>query len=122
MAWTGFGWTWAGLGDERAFPARVWSVIAAVADGERMSRRGGVVVSADLDLAAAQLCAHLDADLADEGRCYLFASRGSLDPSDRGTRSATRLVAVVHRDAQGAVIPGEWRAADDSIAVWGGRR
>ncbi|WP_040813055.1 hypothetical protein [Nocardia concava] len=122
MAWTGFGWTWAGLGDERAFPARVWSVVAGVLDGDRVSQCGGVVVAADLDLAAEQLCAYLDGDLVDDGSCYLFASRGPLDPHQRGARSPTRLFSVVRRDRHGALIPGDWRVADDSVATWGVQR
>ncbi|GAB0105098.1 hypothetical protein JMUB6875_40760 [Nocardia sp. JMUB6875] len=122
MVWTGFGWTWAGLCDERAYPARVWSVIAGVADGDRLSQCGGVVVAADLGWAAEQLCAYLDGDLVDTGRCYLFATRGPLDPLARSARKQTRLVSVVRRDPHGVLIPGDWRVADGSVARWGVQR
>ncbi|MBF6173751.1 hypothetical protein [Nocardia blacklockiae] len=94
---------------------RVWSVAAGV-DDAAAARHGGVVVAADLRLAAEQLCAYLDDELVDSGRCRLFASRGSLDPRDVG--DAMRVVAPVLRDPEtGAVAYGDWRLADATLTT-----
>ncbi|MEU8901355.1 hypothetical protein [Nocardia sp. NPDC048505] len=82
-----------------AVRCRVWSVTAVMAEGAQPVAGGGVVVAADLDLAAAQLCTHLEQALADTGRCYLLATRDAVGIQQGEQRTSARLLARVRWDA-----------------------
>ncbi|MVU78175.1 hypothetical protein GPX89_13080 [Nocardia sp. ET3-3] len=112
MAWTGIGWAWTGPVGERASRFRVWTVSAVVA-GDDVAADGGVVLAADLDLAAAQMCLHLDDALTASGRYFLLATREA-DTAAGEQPTPARLLAPVRRDpGSGAATYGDWVVVDD---------
>lgn len=71
-------------------------------------------MAADLELAAAQLCLHLDRAAIGSRRSFLLATRDTLDRRN----GQVRYLAPVHRDpGTGAASYGEWTAADDVAAA-----
>ncbi|WP_194820540.1 hypothetical protein [Nocardia sp. XZ_19_385] len=67
-------------------------------------------MAADLELAAVQMCAHLNAGLIGRGGWFLLAIR------DAAGVIAARLVAPLHVDpGTGAVAHGAWAAASDEM-------
>lgn len=122
--WIGFGWALSGIEAEvdggrarverRGYQGRAWTVSVAISGERDTSAPAGVVVAADLRLAAEQMCAHLDPDLIGRGGCYLLATRDAAGAGKARSGTAPQWVAPLSRDpGTGAVIHGRWTLIDE---------
>ncbi|WP_135237092.1 hypothetical protein [Nocardia sp. CS682] len=122
--WIGFGWVLTGLDAEadasrvraerREHQVRVWTVSVVISGERDTPASAGAVVAADLELAAEQMCAHLDPDLIGHGGWYLLATRDTAGAGKPRPGTAAQLVAPLSCEpSTGAVIHGRWTVADE---------